>query len=83
VDDKVVYEGQSQRSLGYVTITFPPARGRSVKIQLSGDPIDQPAGNVAELGQKNPTDTVQKKFAKRVLEIVEIEVYEPLLNIGH
>ena len=34
VDDRVVFSGETPRSLGYVTLTFPPVRGRSLKIQL-------------------------------------------------
>ena len=34
VDNRVVYTVATPRSLGYVTLTFPPVSGRSLKIQL-------------------------------------------------
>ena len=80
VNDKVVYTGQTPRSLGYVTIAFPPTKGRNLKLQLTGEPGDDTPGNVAELGQKNPAAPGNKSSPKRTLEIVEIEIYEPVLN---
>ena len=40
VDDRVVFTGETPRSLGYVTLTFPPVTGRSVKIQLTDNKDD-------------------------------------------
>lgn len=34
VDEHVVFTGETPRSLGYVTLSFPPVTGRSLKIQL-------------------------------------------------
>ncbi len=38
VEDKQVYAGDTPRSLGYVTLTFPPVTGRSLKIRAHGSP---------------------------------------------
>ena len=80
VDDQVVFAGQTSLSLGYVTITFPPLQGKSLKIQLTGDTRDDTPGNVAELGQNEPpkdqTAPSDRSSPKRTLEIVEIEIYE-------
>jgi len=51
VDGKVVYTGTTLRSLGYVTIGFPPTVGRSLKIELSGEASNRDAfGNIIEIG---------------------------------
>ena len=61
-----------------MTISFPPVVGKSVKIQLTADPTDNTAGNVAELNQKTP----EAIAATRKLEIVEIEIYGPVMKQG-
>ncbi|HEV2883348.1 MAG TPA: hypothetical protein VGW36_00730, partial [Pyrinomonadaceae bacterium] len=78
VDDKVVFTGQTARSLGYVTISFPPATGKSLKIQLTGDTRDHSIGNVTEVGQKDAVANVERGPAKGTLDLVETEIYEPL-----
>lgn len=78
IDDKVVFTGQTTRSLGYVTISFPPTTGKSVKIQLTGDTKDDAPGNVAELAQPGNAAVADRAPAKGMLEIVEVEIYEPV-----
>jgi beta-galactosidase len=77
VDDKVAYSGETPRSLGYVTLTFPPVTGRSLKIELAGRPIDVDAfGQIIEVTGKKDTEAADKD--RGTLSIVEIEIYEPI-----
>ncbi|HEX3084861.1 MAG TPA: DUF4982 domain-containing protein, partial [Pyrinomonadaceae bacterium] len=80
VDDKPVYAGETPRSLGYVTLTFPPVTGRSLKIELAGRPIDVDAfGQIIEVTGKKDTEAAAEKD-KGTLSIVEIEIYAPALH---
>lgn len=79
VDDKVVFSGNTSRSLGYVTFTFPGVVGKSVRIELAGE-----AGNRDEFGKiieitgiPDPQSAANKGGAK-ILGIVEAEIYGPL-----
>ena len=76
VDDRVVFSGNSPRSLGYVTFTFPPATGKSVKIALVGTASNRDAfGNIVEItGQPDPNSSADKGGINR-LGIVEAEIY--------
>lgn len=76
VDDTVVFVGDTPRSLGYVTLTFPPVTGRTLKIELTGRPKDIDAfGQIIEVtGTKEPGNAEDKAS----LSIVEIEIYGPV-----
>ena len=78
VDDKVAYEGETPRSLGYVTLAFPPVTGHSLKIELTGRPKDIDAfGQIIEVaGQKDAP--AEDRNQKGTLSIVEIEIYGPV-----
>ena len=77
VDDRVVFTGETPRSLGYVTLAFPPANGHSLKIELTGRPKDVDAlGQITEVAQKDAEAAGQN--TKGSLAIVEIEIYEPV-----
>ena len=80
VDDKVVFSGTTSQSLGYVTITFPPAVGKSLKIELVGSTVERDAfGNIVELAaEKQSAATIDQVGTKGKLEIVEIEIYGPV-----
>ncbi|HEX6622074.1 MAG TPA: discoidin domain-containing protein, partial [Pyrinomonadaceae bacterium] len=80
VDDKVVYTGVTPQSLGYVTITFAPVTGRSLRIELTAAAAERDAfGQVTELADpQNAETTGGKGDAKGSLDIVEIEIYEPV-----
>lgn len=82
VDDEVVFTGVTSQSLGYVTIPFSPAKGRSLKIELTGSARAFDAfGNIVELTDpKNAAVTGGSGDAKGTLEIVELEVYEPAVS---
>ena len=79
VDDKVVFEGNTPRSLGYVTLTFPPATGRSLKIELTGRPSNRDAfGQIIEIpGTPDPNSSAGGGGdARGTLAIIEVEIYE-------
>jgi beta-galactosidase len=76
VDDRVVFTGQTPRSLGYVTIAFPNTAGKSVKIELTGEASNRDAfGNITEIaGQPDPKSAADKGGKNR-LALVEAEIY--------
>lgn len=93
VDDREVFRGDTERSLGYITFHFPPTKGRSVSVQLIGavadvDRFDQIVEvDGASLDQPDPSDEPSNRPADvrsprrrraDTLRIVEVEVYEPL-----
>ncbi len=79
VDDKVVFTGTTPRSLGYVTITFPPSTGKSIKIELAGEAANRDAlGNIIEIaGTADPNSQANRGGATK-LGIVEAEFYQTL-----
>ena len=81
VDDKVVFEGVSPRSLGYVTFTFPSTVGNTVKIELTGTASNRDAfGNIAEItGAPDPNSAANKGGSSK-LGIVEAEFYSSKLK---
>jgi hypothetical protein len=80
VDGKVVFVGQTPKSLGYVTIALPPTKGKSLKIQLTGAARDDSAGITPELGQTGPLEAESMRSSSRKLEIIEVEIYEKVRN---
>jgi hypothetical protein len=80
VDDKVAYSGRTPRSLGYVTFTFPPVVGRSLRVELMGSASNRDAfGNIIEIpGTPDPQSNAGRGGAKSTLSIIEIEIYEPV-----
>ena len=81
VDEKIVYTGNSPRSLGYVTFSFPPVSGKSVKIELTGNASNRDAfGNIIEItGIPDPKSSADKG-GKTTLGILETEIYAPHTN---
>jgi hypothetical protein len=82
VDDKTVFSGQTPRSLGYVTLSFPPTAGKSVRIELIGNASSRDAfGNIVEIpGTPDAQSAAGKGGAKNTLGIVEAEFYSPDLK---
>jgi beta-galactosidase len=82
VDGRVVFTGNSPRSLGYVTFTFPPVQGKSVKIELTGNASNRDAfGNIIEIpGTPDAQSAAGKGGTKNALGIVEAEIYAPLAD---
>jgi hypothetical protein len=79
VDDRVVFEGSTPRSLGYVTFAFPPVTGRSLKVELTGSASNRDAfGNIVEIpGTPDTQSAAGQGGARGTLSIIEIEIYEP------
>lgn len=82
VDDVEVYRGDTEKSLGYISIPIKPTRGRFVKIQLMGQSSDEDAfGGIVEVTGTKELDLYKDPKAldaKGQLRIVEAEVYEAL-----
>ncbi len=80
VDETVVFTGNTPRSLGYVTISFPATAGKSVQIELTGNATNRDAfGNIVEIpGTPDAQSQAGKGGERSTLGIVEIEVYEPV-----
>jgi beta-galactosidase len=76
--DRVVYEGSTPRSLGYVTFAFPPVTAARLRVELTGGASNRDAfGNIIEIpGTPDPQSAAGKGGAKNTLSIVEIEIYE-------
>ena len=70
--------GETARSLGYVTLNIPPAKGSEVKIELIGINKEADAfGGIVEItGKTEPDSRTSDAGAKGSLRIVEIEFYE-------
>lgn len=80
VDNTVVFDGQTSRSLGYVTLKFKPVIGNSLKIELTGGVKNRDAfGNLIEIpGNPDPNSAAGRKTGQGTLGIVEIEIYQPI-----
>ena len=80
VDDKEVWSGETQRSLGYVTLEFEPTQGKSVTIKLVGENTENDEfGSIVELAGHIELDLYRDPNARNAtgqLRIVEIEFYE-------
>ncbi|UCS91646.1 DUF4982 domain-containing protein [Echinicola marina] len=77
IDGQEVYSGNTPKSLGYVTLKFPPTKGKKVLIKLIGANIDGDAFGIVEItGKVEPSG--EEKKSKGSLNIVEIEFYETL-----
>jgi hypothetical protein len=76
--DRVVFEGRTPRSLGYVTFTFKPVTAASLRVELTGGASNRDAfGNIIEIpGTPDPQSAAGKGGAKNTLSIVEMEIYE-------
>jgi beta-galactosidase/beta-glucuronidase len=81
VDDVKVFDGETEKSLGYVCLPVKPTKGRFVTIRLSGQSEDKDAfGGIVEVaaGQAGELDLFKDPNAgnqKGQLRIVEAEVY--------
>ena len=81
VDDRVVFAGNTPRSLGYVTFSFPPLTGRSLKVELTGSVSNRDAfGNIVEIPGTPDPQSAAGSGTKGTLSIIEIEIYGPIEN---
>lgn len=82
VDDEKVFEGETEKSLGYISIPIQPTKGRFVTIKLVGQSEDKDAfGGIVEVaaataGELDLFKDPNAANAKGQLRIVEAEVYE-------
>ena len=81
VDDTKVWEGETQKSLGYINLQIPPTRGRFVTIKLTEASEDKDAfGGIVEVAAKSAgeLDLFKDPNATKAdgqLRIVEAEFY--------
>lgn len=82
VDDRVVFAGNTPRSLGYVNFTFPPVIGKSLRVELTGNANNRDAfGNIIEIpGTPDPQSAAGRGGARNTLSIVELEIYAPVIR---
>lgn len=81
VDGKMVWEGMTERSLGYVGIDFPAVEGRTVRVTLVGETGDHDAfAKIQEVdSRRNAGDTgAEKVSAGWKLGIVEADFHGPV-----
>jgi hypothetical protein len=77
-----VWEGETEKSLGYINIPFKPVRGRFVTIKLIGASNEKDAfGGIYEVAAKSAGELDLFKDpdaakAKGELRLVEAEIYE-------
>jgi hypothetical protein len=82
VDDTKVWEGETDKSLGYICLDVKPTKGRFVTVKLIGQSSDKDAfGSIVEVEAQQAGELDLYKdpvaaAAKGVLRIVEMEVYE-------
>lgn len=84
VDDKLVWQGKTQQSLGYVYLSFPPVSGSSVTIRLTGANTEKDAfQNMVELNGKKESDNLPETRSsknKGSLRIVEADITSRVSN---
>jgi beta-galactosidase len=82
VDDKEVFTGATQTTLGYYTIQCRPQKGTRVKIQLAGQAATAGTNTGVEVNGKKLDDGVARNDAnaKGTLSIIEVEIYEDPLS---
>lgn len=80
IDDQEVFNGETEMSLGYISIPITPTKGRFVKIQLKGNSTDNDAfGQIVEITGTKELDLYRDPKAadaKGQLRIIEVEFYE-------
>lgn len=76
VDGIPVFEGDTPKSLGYVTLSLKQVKGRVLRIELVGATRDQDAFKLVEVANQKITDTGADTLPPGVLSIIEAEFYE-------
>ncbi|MBP2160974.1 beta-galactosidase [Asticcacaulis solisilvae] len=80
LDDKVVYQGTPEKSLGYVDLDFPVQSGRRLKIALTAPTEDRDGfGNIIEVttDRQGASTGAEKVKTGHVLSIVEADILGP------
>ncbi|TKB96274.1 glycoside hydrolase family 2 protein [Pedobacter cryophilus] len=79
VDDKEVFKGLTDISLGYINIKCIPATGKKVKIILADQSLTDDKKQMAEMNGKNLDDGNSTNLnSKGSLGIIEVEIYKTL-----
>ncbi len=81
VDDKVVFEGKTEKSLGYFKVDCKPVKGKTVTIQLMADASNKDDSNIGvEMGGKKLDDGITRSETngKGTLSIIEAEIFEKI-----
>ncbi|UZK66253.1 glycoside hydrolase family 2 protein [Sphingomonas sp. M1-B02] len=81
LDGKVIWEGETERQLGYAYLAFKPAKGRVLRIQQTGPVADRDAfGKVVELdtARKAGDTGADSVPAGWRLGIVEVDFHSPV-----
>lgn len=78
VDDVEVFKGDTEKSLGYISIPIKPTEGRFIKIQLIGNTSDRDEFGLVEVAGHIEGAVEEKKEAKGQLHIIEVDVQESL-----
>jgi hypothetical protein len=82
VDDKLVWQGETARSLGYILIPVEPAVGKTVTIRLTGSGVEEDAfQNMIELNGNKELDGFKDPAGLKTegqLRIVEAGFYHRL-----
>lgn len=77
VDNKLVFNGPSEKTLGYFTAVCKPTVGKTVKIMLAGETQKDGKELMKEMGGKTLDDGLEQvnTSAKGQLGIIEVEIY--------
>jgi len=81
VDNKVVFEGNTEKSLGYYKAVCKPTKGKSVTIQLMNENSGKDDSSIGvEMGGKKLDDGVTRNDmnTKGSLSIIEAEIFEKI-----
>ncbi|MBW4888980.1 DUF4982 domain-containing protein [Mucilaginibacter sp. HMF5004] len=78
VDNKEVYQGTTEQSLGYITIPVKKTKGQTVTIQLAGAEIEQDAFGLIEVNGKNHQSEGDSGKGKNAFGLAEVEIYQML-----
>ena len=76
VNDELVYQGVSPKSLGYVTFNLKPTKGKKVRLELTGATSEKDEYNIVEITGKVDQAGAENKALQGKLRILEIEFYE-------
>jgi beta-galactosidase len=78
VGDKEVFKGETERSLGYITIPFEPVKGKEITVKRIGVNSVNNVFNLVEVTEQKDQETVKylEENKQGSLKIVEIELYE-------
>ncbi len=81
VDNKVVFDGNTEKGLGYFKAVCKPTRGKTVTIQLKGENSGKDDSSIGvEMGGKKLDDGVARNEAntKGTLSIIEAEIFQDI-----